>query len=224
VGFASLQHMLGEKVHVTRALPTRYVPPPGFDYPLDGFLPFRPDRFCFTPAALLGFTLRSFLLAKGNRTVSGPDAPTYRWPKARKHPKVLTGPRRRFLGFDPFASPWRNQALLTPSSLDAPLGFGPSRVRRHQPRPGFRPDSSFALGRRTGVAPNIACAIEFRSACAGLPATSRHELVQAKARGSGRQGRKSDPPRVFAPVRSQAFEPGNMLGMSSPHAAPRIAA
>jgi hypothetical protein len=145
VGFASLQHMLGEKVHVTRALPTRYVPPPGFDYPLDGFLPFRPDRFCFTPAALLGFTLRSFLLAKGNRTVSGPDAPTYRWPKARKHPKVLTGPRRRFLGFDPFASPWQNQALLTPSPLDAPLGFGPSRVRRHQPRPGFRPDSSYAL-------------------------------------------------------------------------------
>jgi len=81
VGFASLQHMQGEKVHVTRALPTRYVPPPGFDYPLDGFLPFRPDRFCFAPAALLGFTLRSFLLAKGNRTVSGPDGPTYRWPK-----------------------------------------------------------------------------------------------------------------------------------------------
>lgn len=96
--------------------------------------------------------------AKGNRTVSGPDGPTYRWPKARRHPKVLTGPRRRFLGFDPFASSWRNQALLTPSPLDAPLGFGPSRVRRHQPRPGFRPDSSYALShvpalRRTWPAP-----------------------------------------------------------------------
>jgi len=144
--------------------------------------------------------------------------------EARKHPKVVTGLRRRFLGFDPFASPWRHQALLTPSPLDAPLGFNPSRVRRHQPCPGFRPDSSFALGRRTGVAPNIACAIECRSAGAGLPTTSRQELMQAKACGPRRHRKKSDPRRVSAPVRSQAFEPGDMLGMSSPHAASRIAA
>jgi hypothetical protein len=48
-------------------LPTRYVPPSGFGYPLDGLLPLVPGRFCFTPAALLGFTLRSFLLPKGIR-------------------------------------------------------------------------------------------------------------------------------------------------------------
>jgi hypothetical protein len=45
--------------------PARYVPPSGFGYPLDGFLPSIPGRFCFTPAALMGFTLRSFLLPEG---------------------------------------------------------------------------------------------------------------------------------------------------------------
>jgi hypothetical protein len=54
----------GSKVHLTRVLPARYVPPSGFGYPLDGFLPSAPCRFCFTPAALLGFTLRSFLLPR----------------------------------------------------------------------------------------------------------------------------------------------------------------
>jgi hypothetical protein len=88
VGFASLQHMLGEKVYIMRALPARYVPPPGFDYPLDGFLPFRPDRFCFTPAALLGFTLRSFLLGTGNRIVSNPMDP-HTVGRNPKHPEML---------------------------------------------------------------------------------------------------------------------------------------
>jgi hypothetical protein len=37
----------------------RYVPPAGFGYPLDGFLPRCPGRLCFAPTALLGFALRS---------------------------------------------------------------------------------------------------------------------------------------------------------------------
>jgi len=49
-------------------LPTRFVPPAGFGDPLGGLLPPSPCRFCFTPAALLGFTLRSFLLPQGSRT------------------------------------------------------------------------------------------------------------------------------------------------------------
>jgi hypothetical protein len=39
--------------------------PAGFGYPLDAHQPSTPRRFCFTPAALMGFTLRSLLLAKG---------------------------------------------------------------------------------------------------------------------------------------------------------------
>jgi hypothetical protein len=62
-------------VHLPRVLPARYVPPSGFGYPLGGLLPTVPRRFCFTPAALLGFTLRSFLLPEGIQPVSGWKAP-----------------------------------------------------------------------------------------------------------------------------------------------------
>jgi hypothetical protein len=50
--------------------PARYGPPSGFGHPLDGLRPSIPCRFCFTPAALLGFTLRSFLLAESIRSVT----------------------------------------------------------------------------------------------------------------------------------------------------------
>jgi hypothetical protein len=50
------------EVHFSRAKPARYVPPSGFGYPLDGFLPRVPCRFYFTPTALLGFHLRRFPL------------------------------------------------------------------------------------------------------------------------------------------------------------------
>jgi hypothetical protein len=107
-----------------RALPTRYVPSSGFGYPLDGFLPASPCRFCFAPAALMGFTLRSLLLSRGNRGVS-----------TRLHPPTvsLTGipcaetqgrlGKPRFLGFDPLRSPWRPSVCLARQPLDAPLGF-----------------------------------------------------------------------------------------------------
>jgi hypothetical protein len=64
---------------LTRALPARYVPSSGFGYPRDGLRPPSPCRFCFTPAALLGFTLRSFLLSEGIRCVSAAEGPTYRF-------------------------------------------------------------------------------------------------------------------------------------------------
>jgi len=56
------------EVHSSRVKPARYVPSSGFVYPLDGFLPRIPCRFCFTPAALLGFTLRRFPPSRGFRT------------------------------------------------------------------------------------------------------------------------------------------------------------
>jgi hypothetical protein len=53
----------------------RYVPPSGFGYPLGGLLPPSPCRLFFTPAALLGFALRSFLLAEGTPCVSTRKSP-----------------------------------------------------------------------------------------------------------------------------------------------------
>jgi hypothetical protein len=49
-------------------LPARHVPPSGFGYPLGGLHPLIPCRFYFAPAALMGFTLRSFPLSKGIRS------------------------------------------------------------------------------------------------------------------------------------------------------------
>jgi hypothetical protein len=46
---------------------SRYVPPSGFGYPLDGLLLPSPCRPYFVPAALMGFTLRSVPLSKGIR-------------------------------------------------------------------------------------------------------------------------------------------------------------
>jgi hypothetical protein len=117
------------KVHLTRVLPARYVPPSGFGYPLDGFLPSDPCRFCFTPAALLGFTLRSFprsgsirdVAARMNpRTVSPFGVPVAEATSRSQEP--------RFLGRDPPERPWWSAALLARPPLAAPLGFCPSRV------------------------------------------------------------------------------------------------
>jgi hypothetical protein len=54
------------EVHLPQAKPARYVPSSGFDYPLDGLRPRIPCRFCFTPAALMGFSLRRFSLPQGS--------------------------------------------------------------------------------------------------------------------------------------------------------------
>jgi len=59
------------EVHSLRVKPTRYVPPSGFGCPLDVLLPRIPRRFYFTPAALLGFTLRRY----SSREVSGAFQP-----------------------------------------------------------------------------------------------------------------------------------------------------
>jgi hypothetical protein len=104
--------------------PTRYVPPSGFGYPLDGFLPSIPCRFCFTPAALVGFTLRSLLLPKGIRAVTTQKGPPTVYPGGIPAAEAPDRPDRpRFLGFYPFESPWRSNKGLARRPLDAPLGF-----------------------------------------------------------------------------------------------------
>jgi hypothetical protein len=114
----------GVEVHSPRALPARYVPPSGFGYPLDGLLPRLPRRFCFAPAALLGFTLRSV----SSREV----LPTF--PPGMSHlpfslavvpsaEAVGRPDEPRFLGSIPHKSPCRWHTVLARQPQDAPLGF-----------------------------------------------------------------------------------------------------
>jgi hypothetical protein len=161
----------------------------GFGYPLDALHPSTPRRFCFTPAALMGFTLRSFLLPKG----------LWRFPAGRTHipfQAPLKKARRqsgrandsRFLGFAPFESPWRSNPCLAGQSLDAPLGFslpgpaGKGLVRDFARTP---------LTRLAGVnGAYAACTTEYRSAFAWfsrVATASRHE-------------QPNNPRRVPAPV------------------------
>jgi hypothetical protein len=77
------------KVHLVRVLPARYGPPTRFGYPLDGLLPSIPCRFYFTPAALLGFTLRSVPLSQGTRPFPA------EWTHMPFLPRLLPPPKRR---------------------------------------------------------------------------------------------------------------------------------
>jgi hypothetical protein len=66
------------EVHLMRVLPARYVPPSGFGYPLDGFLPLTPRRLCFAPAALLGFHPSELSPPERYPRRHRRDEPTYR--------------------------------------------------------------------------------------------------------------------------------------------------
>jgi hypothetical protein len=169
LGFPSLQHMKGLKVHFSRALPARYVPPSGFGYPLDGFLPSDPCRFCFTPTALMGFTLRSLPLSRSSRA----------FPPARTHLPFLLAflpPRKRWAGPQGRGS-WvstSRESLANERVVSAPpagysLGFRPSRACRREPCPGSHPNSSHTLPGTSDRGRTTACASEFQSA----PAWSR---------------------------------------------------
>jgi hypothetical protein len=110
---------------LTAGLPTYFVPPSGFGYPLDGFLPSIPCRSCFVPAALMGFTLRSFLLAEGARCVSARPDPHTVLPVGAPVPTNRDGPAQQAAvpGLWPFRESLATIELLTRSPLDAPVGF-----------------------------------------------------------------------------------------------------
>jgi hypothetical protein len=128
LGFRSLQHLQEPQVHFTRALPARYVPSSGFGYPRDGFLPAIPCRFCFAPAALLGFTLRSFLLPEGIPPVSERKNPHTVFPVGIPAPKHRPARQAAVPGFCPFRESLATEhAVNTPTAGCSP-GFGPSKA------------------------------------------------------------------------------------------------
>jgi hypothetical protein len=164
LGFRSLQHIKGLKVHFPRALPARYVPPSGFGYPLDGFLPSNPCRFCFTPTALMGFTLRSLPLSKSSRA----------FPLARTHlpfllaflppPKRWAGPQGRGSWVSTSQESLANEHVVSAPPAGYSPGFRPSRACRWKPCPGSPPNSSHALPGASDRSLATACASEYQSA------------------------------------------------------------
>jgi hypothetical protein len=118
------------KVHGSRVLPTRDVPPSGFGYPRDGLLPSQPGRFCFIPAALMGLSLRSFLLQGGNRRVSATMSPHAVGSSDISLPKQ--GPARTNLDFWVLTlpkSPWPRTARFGTGTAGCSPGFFPYRAR-----------------------------------------------------------------------------------------------
>jgi hypothetical protein len=131
-----------------RVLPARYVPSSGFPDPLDGFRPSMPCRLCFTPAALLGFSLRSFLLPQGTRCVSAREDPHTVSASVIPTAEAVGRPGSpRFLGFCPYESPLRLATCLACQSPDAPLGFSLLGFSSKDLRQAFaqRPLTRFAM-------------------------------------------------------------------------------
>jgi hypothetical protein len=122
-------------------LPARYVPSSGFAYPLDGLRPSSPCRFCFAPAALLGFALRSLLLPQGTNRVSAAVNPRAVSLAVSPTADAVGRPGEpRLLGFHPCRSPLRPNVRLTRRPPDAPLGFtllGPTNTSLDRLSPAF---------------------------------------------------------------------------------------
>jgi len=131
--FRSLQHMQDSAIHFSRAFQARYGPRSGFDYPLGGFRPPNPGRLCFTPAALVGFALRSVLLRRGHRAFppGGTHLPFF---PVGKHSARSGGPARRAAasGVCPAPESLATGECLIRRPLDAPLGFSLSGCARHR--------------------------------------------------------------------------------------------
>jgi hypothetical protein len=123
MGLPSLQHIQELRVHSLRPLPDRFVPPSGFDYPLDGLLPAIRAGFVSHQQRSWDSPFGAFSSGEGIHPF--PDGRTHLPFPLSVYPHLRAGrlDRPRFLGFDPSRSPWRLSTLLTYPPLDAPLGL-----------------------------------------------------------------------------------------------------
>jgi len=146
LGFFSPSAHAATKVHCTRVLPARYVPPSGFGYPLGGLLPSKPRRLSFAPAALLGSPLRSFLLSRGAR-VFPPKRTHIPFCPAVSPPRLSVGPAR----WVAVSELWPSRKSLAPRHVFSTIGAGyslgglPFQGTLATALPGFRRGSSRLL-------------------------------------------------------------------------------
>jgi len=168
----------------------RYVPPTGFGHPLGGLLLPSPCRFYFTPAALLGFALRSFLLSEGIRTFPGGRTHLpFCLPLLPIVDRSKTGPAQQAAapGLRPFRESLAADAGLVRQLLDAPLGFPLLGLAGGDLVPGSRP----------GLLPRAFHNMALRSCCDG--ASESFSLRLALPRAGQADSRMSNPFRVLAP-------------------------
>jgi len=161
--FGSLQHMLDSAIHKPRAFQARFGPRSGFGHPLRGFRPPNPRRLCFAPAALVGFALRSFLLQRGDRSVSARSRPHAVLPAGKRSARG-GGPARQAAasGFRPASQSLAIGKCLAGRLLDAPVGFFLPRCSSRCLERGLTrsPPSRFSIAIPCGFA--LASAPEFR--------------------------------------------------------------
>jgi hypothetical protein len=133
------------EIHSRGGCTTRFGPPSGFGHPLDGLLPPKPCRFCFTPAALLGFH-------------PSEGSPPARWSRCyhRDRPTPVSpfvtpavrqvGPKGPSSWALPFAGVPCRAGGMSLRPAGSSLGFRPFQGSSGQSCQGFRPDSSHVLG------------------------------------------------------------------------------
>jgi hypothetical protein len=146
--FCSLQHVQDSAIHCSRGFQARYGPRSGFGHPLRGFRPPNPGRLCFTPAALVGFALRSFLLRRGGRCVSARRTPLAVFLVGKRPARWRgAGPTSRgFWGFSRAQVPGDRRGISSPTA-GCSLGLCPLRVSQSSPRSRFSSTSSHTLCR-----------------------------------------------------------------------------
>jgi hypothetical protein len=198
---------------VTGLTLARYVPPTGFGYPHGGLRPPSPCRFCFTPAALVGFTLRSFLLTQGAGCVSASDGPAYRFSRRCSRRRSI-GPARRAAvsGIWPLRESLADVRELTRRRLAAPmglalLGYSGSDLAR-----------DFARTPPARFAPSA-----FRPP-PRAPRSFDQPSPDSARRPASRSDGQNSPFRVPAPARLRTLKRGFTLAMCSPCAASRVTA
>jgi len=169
----------------------RYVPPSGFGCPLGGLLPSIPGRLCFAPAALVGFTLRSFLLSHGFRKRFRSEQPTCRFfPPVTPAAKAEGRPGRTAAPGSYLARiPCDRRVISTAARRMLPwvfslLGLLSEGLGRDFARPPLTRLAKF-VSRRTQNRPRRRVSINLRPASPSMAAS--------------RQSMRGNPSRVFAP-------------------------
>jgi hypothetical protein len=175
-----------------RALPARFVPPPGFGYPLGGFLPSNPRRSYFIPTALLRFALRSVPLRRGMPAF---PPPCTHIPFAAALLPLAHGPARRspVSGLSPPPESLAPRRVISTPKAGCSHGLCPSRVSRSATLPRIPPGAPLTrLARsRTRRVPR-SCATEYQSVTASSR-RNRHIAVMRGRNNPRRVSRRYDP-------------------------------